>query len=106
MTDQRVAPRGAPPAVLIFVLIDPSLRALVLFTGVSLLVTAIRVDAGCEVMTLPRVMIHQCHRENRSSSELQGAACLGSKSPTMDGRTPGVIRTGRWVRKGAFSCPS
>ena len=46
------------PAVLIFVLLDPSLRfALVLFIGVSLLVTAIRADGGCEVMTLPAVLL-------------------------------------------------
>ena len=46
------------PAVLIFVLLDPSLRfALVLFIGVSLLVTAIRADGGCEVMTLPGVLL-------------------------------------------------
>jgi hypothetical protein len=46
------------PAILIFVLLDPSLRfSLVLFIGVSLVVTAIRADGGCEVMTLPGMLM-------------------------------------------------
>ena len=39
-------------------LVDPSLRfSLTLFIGVSLVVTAIRADGGCEVMTLPGVFL-------------------------------------------------
>ena len=46
------------PAILVFVFLDPSLRfSLVLFIGVSLLVTAVRADGGCEVMTLPGVLL-------------------------------------------------
>ncbi len=46
------------PAVLVFALVDPSLRfSVVLFLGVSLVVTAIRADGGCEVMTLPGVLM-------------------------------------------------
>ncbi len=46
------------PAILVFALVDPSLRfSLVLFIGVSLVVTAIRADGGCEVMSLPGVLI-------------------------------------------------
>ena len=46
------------PAILIFALIDPSLRfSLVLFIGVSLVMTAIRADGGCEVMTLPGMLL-------------------------------------------------
>ncbi len=46
------------PAILIFALVDPSLRfSLVLFIGVSLVVTAIRADGGCEVMTLPGMLM-------------------------------------------------
>ena len=46
------------PAVLVFALLDPSLRfSVVLFIGVSLLVTAIRADGGCEVMTLPGMLM-------------------------------------------------
>ncbi len=45
-------------AILFFALVDPSLRfSLVLFIGVSLLVTAIRADGGCEVMTLPGLLM-------------------------------------------------
>ena len=46
------------PAILLFALVDPSLRfSVVLFIGVSLLVTAIRADGGCEVMTLPGMLM-------------------------------------------------
>jgi len=46
------------PAILVFALVDPSLRfSLVLFIGVSLVVTAIRADGGCEVMTLPGMLM-------------------------------------------------
>ncbi len=46
------------PVILIFALVDPSLRfSLVLFIGVSLVVTAIRSDGGCEVMTLPGMLM-------------------------------------------------
>ena len=46
------------PAVLVVVLVDPSLQfAVVLFIGVSLLVTAVRADGGCEVMTLPALLL-------------------------------------------------
>ena len=46
------------PAILVFALVDPSLRfSLVLFIGVSLVVTAIRADGGCEVMTLPAMLM-------------------------------------------------
>ncbi len=46
------------PAILLFALVDPSLRfSLVLFIGVSLVVTAIRADGGCEVMTLPGLLM-------------------------------------------------
>ncbi len=46
------------PAILLFALVDPSLRfSLVLFIGVSLVVTAIRADGGCEVMTLPGMLM-------------------------------------------------
>ena len=46
------------PAILVFALVDPSLRfAVVLFIGVSLVVTAIRADGGCEVMTIPGVLM-------------------------------------------------
>ena len=46
------------PAILVFALVDPSLRfSVVLFIGVSLIVTAIRADGGCEVMTLPGVLM-------------------------------------------------
>ena len=46
------------PASLLFALVDPSLRfSLVLFIGVSLVVTAIRADGGCEVMTLPGMLL-------------------------------------------------
>ena len=46
------------PAVLIFALLDPSLRfSVVLFIGISLVVTAIRADGGCEVMTLPGMLM-------------------------------------------------
>ncbi len=46
------------PAILVFALVDPSLRfPLVLFVGVSLVVTAIRSDGGCEVMTLPGMLV-------------------------------------------------
>jgi hypothetical protein len=46
------------PAILTFALVDPSLRfSLVLFIGVSLVVTAIRADGGCEVMTLPGMLM-------------------------------------------------
>ncbi len=46
------------PAILVFALVDPSLRfSVVLFIGVSLVVTAIRADGGCEVMTLPGILM-------------------------------------------------
>ncbi len=46
------------PAILVFALVDPSLRfSLVLFIGVSLIVTAVRADGGCEVMTLPGMLL-------------------------------------------------
>ncbi len=46
------------PAILVFALLDPSLRfSVVLFIGVSLVVTAIRADGGCEVMTLPGMLM-------------------------------------------------
>ena len=46
------------PAILVFALVDPSLRfSLVLFIGISLVVTAIRADGGCEVMTLPGMLM-------------------------------------------------
>ena len=46
------------PAILVFALVDPSLRfSVVLFIGVSLVVTAIRADGGCEVMTLPGMLM-------------------------------------------------
>lgn len=46
------------PVILLFALVDPSLRfSVVLFIGVSLLVTAIRADGGCEVMTLPGMLM-------------------------------------------------
>ncbi len=46
------------PAILVFALVDPSLRfSLVLFIGVSLVATAIRADGGCEVMTLPGMLM-------------------------------------------------
>ncbi len=46
------------PVILLFALVDPSLRfSLVLFIGVSLVVTAIRADGGCEVMTLPGMLM-------------------------------------------------
>ena len=46
------------PAILLFSLVDPSLRfSLVLFIGASLVVTAIRADGGCEVMTLPGMLM-------------------------------------------------
>ena len=46
------------PAILLFALVDPSLRfSVVLFIGVSLVVTAIRADGGCEVMTLPGMLM-------------------------------------------------
>ncbi len=46
------------PAILVFALVDPSLRfSVVLFIGVSLMVTAIRADGGCEVMTLPGLLM-------------------------------------------------
>ncbi len=46
------------PAILTFALVDPSLRfSLVLFIGVSLVVTAIRADGGCEVMTLQGMLM-------------------------------------------------
>jgi hypothetical protein len=46
------------PAILVFALVDASLRfSVVLFIGVSLVVTAIRGDGGCEVMTLPGMFL-------------------------------------------------
>ena len=46
------------PAIMVFALVDPSLRfSVVLFIGVSLVVTAIRADGGCEVMTLPGMLM-------------------------------------------------
>ena len=46
------------PAILVFALVDLSLRfSLVLYIGVSLVVTAIRADGGCEVMTLPGMLM-------------------------------------------------
>jgi hypothetical protein len=46
------------PAILVFALVDSSLRfSLVAFIGVSLVVTAVRSDGGCEVMTLPGILM-------------------------------------------------
>ncbi len=46
------------PVSLVFALVDPALRfATLLFIGVSLVVTAIRADGGCEVMTLPGMLM-------------------------------------------------
>ena len=46
------------PVFLIFALAGPALRfATLLFIGVSLVVTAIRADGGCEVMTLPGMLM-------------------------------------------------
>ncbi len=46
------------PAILVFALVDPSLRfAVVLFIGVSLVATAIRADGGCEVIMLPGMLM-------------------------------------------------
>ncbi len=46
------------PLLLVFALAGPALRfATLLFIGVSLVVTAIRSDGGCEVMTLPGMLM-------------------------------------------------
>jgi hypothetical protein len=46
------------PAILVFALVDPSLRfSVVLFIGASLMVAAIRADGGCEAMTLPGMLM-------------------------------------------------
>ncbi len=45
------------PVFLVFALVGPALRfAALMFIGVSLVVTAIRSDGGCEVMTLPGML--------------------------------------------------
>ena len=46
------------PVFLVFVLSDaPGRLGTLLFVGISLLLTALRNDAGCEVMTLPGIVL-------------------------------------------------